>query len=240
MNEDLEDSAATHALNALPGEETIPLEAILRSDEDLGDEYDAHRRTAAQLVDGFTDVVPAPSGDLWDRIAHEVGFSRTAPPEGTQPSQPQARSAFRRWVPILMSAAALAVAVALTVGLATSNGEPPDLEAMAVATADLPGSLTVTLADPTGGDVNAQAVVASDGQAYIDGGLLPTLPENRTYQLWAIVEDRVVSVGLMGNRPAVSAFRVEGRLAGLAISEEMLGGVAVSETDPVAVWLDEA
>jgi hypothetical protein len=139
-----------------------------------------------------------------------------------------------------MSAAALAVAAAVTVGLVASGSETPDLEAMAATMADLPGSLTVTLADPAGSGVNAEAVVARDGQAYIDGAELPTLPENRTYQLWAIVEDRVVSVGLMGNRPAVSSFRVEGRLAGLAISEEKLGGVAVSETDPVAVWLDEA
>ena len=76
--------------------------------------------------------------------------------------------------------------------------------------------------------------------AVIDGSALPTLPENRTYQLWAIVGERVISVGVMGNRPEITAFRVEGQLAGLAISEEILGGVVVSEQDPVGVWLDEA
>jgi hypothetical protein len=55
-----------------------------------------------------------------------------------------------------------------------------------------------------------------------------------------LLGERVISVGIMGNRPEISAFRVEGQLAGLAISEEILGGVVVSEQDPVGVWLDEA
>ena len=240
MTEDLEDSVAAHALNAVPGEESLPVEAALRSDEDLSDQYDAHRRIAGQLVDGFSDVVPAPSPDLWGRIAHEAGFGPAAPPRTTHPSPGRARFSLRRWSPLLVGAAALVVAAAITAGLISARSEPPDLDAMAAAAADLPGSLTVTLTGPTGSDVSAEAVVASNGQAFIDGARLPTLPENRTYQLWAIVEDRVVSVGIMGNRPTVSSFRVEGRLAGLAVSEEKLGGVAVSETDPVAVWLDEA
>jgi hypothetical protein len=239
MTEDVEDSVAAHALNAVPGEESLPVEAALRSDEELSDQYDAHRRIAGQLVDGFSDVVPAPSPDLWGRIAHEAGFGPAAPPRTTHPSPGRARFSLRIWSPLVVGAAALVVAAAITAGLISATSEPPNLDAMAAAAADLPGSLTVTLTDPTGSDV-AEAVVASNGQAFIDGARLPTLPENRTYQLWAIVEDRVVSVGIMGNRPTVSSFRVEGRLAGLAVSEEKLGGVAVSETDPVAVWLDGA
>lgn len=41
----------------------------------------------------------------------------------------------------------------------------------------------------------------TSGEGFIDAGDLPTLALNRTYQLWAIVGDRVISVGLIA-RPA--------------------------------------
>ena len=100
--------------------------------------------------------------------------------------------------------------------------------------------INAELVNPTAGGAVADVKVTTEGEGFIEGSALPTLAENRTYQLWAIVGERVISVGIMGNRPEISAFRVEGQLAGLAISEEILGGVVVSEQDPVGVWLDEA
>jgi len=132
------------------------------------------------------------------------------------------------------------VVVSLTAGLLSTRGEPAGLEALALASADLPGSINAELVNPTAGGAVADVIVTTEGEGFIDGSALPTLAENRTYQLWAIVGERVISVGIMGNRPEISAFRVEGQLAGLAISEEILGGVVVSEQDPVGVWLDEA
>jgi len=58
--------------------------------------------------------------------------------------------------------------------------------------------------------------------------------------LWAVVEDRVVSAGVMGPRPSTFAFRVEGGFDALAITEEVLGGVVASENDPIAIWLEDA
>jgi anti-sigma-K factor RskA len=236
MSEDHEDSAAAHALNALPADESLSLDAAMELDPDLRADYEAHRAVAAELVEGFSDVVPAQSPHLWDRIAESAGFA----PEVQGSSSPGLSSRFRRWAPIFVGTAALAVAIAMSANLLMSRSQTPGLDAVAGATADLPGSITVTLVDPAGGTNTAEAVVSPTGQGFVDGERLPTLPENRTYQLWAIIEDRVVSVGLMGNRPSLSAFRVEGPLAGLAISAEKLGGVVVSETEPVAVWLDQA
>ena len=146
----------------------------------------------------------------------------------------------RRGVPIIAGIAAVLVVVSLTAGLLSTRGEPAGLEALALASADLPGSINAELVNPTAGGAVADVIVTTEGEGFIDGSALPTLAENRTYQLWAIVGERVISVGIMGNRPEISAFRVEGQLAGLAISEEILGGVVVSEQDPVGVWLDEA
>lgn len=241
-SDQLDDAAAAHALNALPEDERDLVETAIGFDEELNSHYEAHRRIAAELVEGFSDVVPAASPDLWDRIAVAAGLEASPglPPAGAPDVEATGRSPWRRLAPIVGSIAAAAVAVSLTTGLLANRSEPEGLEALALASEELPGSLTVDLLDPTAGTAVADVVVTTSGEGFIDGSDLPTLPENRTYQLWAIVGDRVISVGLMGNRPDITAFRVEGQLAGLAISEEVLGGVAVSEQDPVGVWLDQA
>lgn len=238
MSHNLDDSVAAHALNALPADESALVEAAIGFDEELKDDYESYRQVAAELVEGFSDVVPAASPQLWDRIALAAGLATSpglSPADAETPSEP---SRWHRFAPILLGAAAVAIAVAATAGVMANQNDPEDLEALAAASVELPGSLSVSLVDPAGGPAAVDAVVTTDGQGFIDGSSLPTLPENRTYQLWAIVGERVISVGIMGNRPETSAFRVEGQLAGLAISEEILGGVVVSEQEPVALWLD--
>ena len=240
MSNNLDDSVAAHALNALPADESALVEAAIGFDEELKKDYQSYEQVAAELVEGFSDVVPAASPQLWDRIALAAGLATSpdlSPADAQTPARPSRR---RRVTPILMGVAAVAIAVAPTAGVMANRTEPEGLEAMAAASVELPGSLSVSLVGPAGGPAEVDAVVTTDGQGFIDGSSLPTLPENRTYQLWAIVGERVISVGIMGNRPEVSAFRVEGQLAGLAISEEILGGVVVSEQEPVAVWLDTA
>lgn len=240
MSDQLDDNVAAHALNALPEDERDLVETAIVFDEELNSHYEAHRRIAAELVEGFSDVVPAASPGLWDRIALEAGLATSPDPSSADAGTSLKWSKWRRFAPIIGGVAAVLVAVSLTAGLLATRSEPVGLEALALASADLPGSINAELVDPTAGTAVAGVVVTTEGEGFIDGSALPTLAENRTYQLWAIVGDRVISVGIMGNRPETSAFRVEGQLAGLAISEEILGGVVVSEQDPVGIWLDEA
>ena len=240
MTDQLDDSVAAHALNALPEDERDLVETAIGFDEELNSHYEAHRRIAAELVEGFSDVVPAASPELWDRIALEAGLATSPDPSSADATDTPTSSKWRRLTPIVAAIAAVLVAVTLTAGVFSTRSEPAGLEALALTSADLPGSINAELLDPTAGTTVADVVVTTDGEGFIDGSALPTLAENRTYQLWAIVGERVISVGIMGNRPEISAFRVEGQLAGLAISEEILGGVVVSEQDPVGVWLDQA
>ena len=240
MSDQLDDSVAAHALNALPEDERDLVETAIAFDEELNSHYEAHRRIAAELVEGFSDVVPAASPDLWDRIALEAGLVTSPDPSSADATATPSPPKWRRFAPIVAGIAAVLVAVSLTAGVLSVRSEPAGLEALALASVDLPGSINAELVDPTAGVKVADVVVTSDGDGFIDGSALPTLAENRTYQLWAIVGERVISVGVMGNRPETTAFRVEGQLAGLAISEEILGGVVVSEQDPVGIWLDEA
>ena len=240
MTDQLDDSVAAHALNALPEDERDLVETAIGFDEELNLHYEVHRRIAAELVEGFSDVVPAASPDLWDRIALEAGLVTSPDPSSADATVTPTSFKWRRLTPIVAGIAAVLVAVSLTAGVLSTRSEPAGLEALAASSADLPGSINAELVDPTAGTAVADVVVTTDGEGFIDGSALPTLAENRTYQLWAIVGERVISVGIMGNRPEISSFRVEGQLAGLAISEEILGGVVVSEQDPVGIWLDQA
>lgn len=92
------------------------------------------------------------------------------------------------------------------------------------------------LVDPSTGAVRMTVQVTPDGTGSVTSVSLPTLDEDSTYQLWSVVGDEVVSVGLLGHDPAESPLRIEGDPAVLALTIEQAGGVAVSTQDPVAVW----
>jgi hypothetical protein len=79
MSGNLGASVAAHALNALPSDESALVEVAIGVDDDLRSEYDSYRRVAAELVEGFSDVVPAASPQLWRRIelAADLATPRT-------------------------------------------------------------------------------------------------------------------------------------------------------------------
>ena len=76
----------------------------------------------------------------------------------------------------------------------------------------------------------------SDGTSIAVNEGLPALPADQTYQLWSVVGDEIVSVGLLGSDPGEVPLRLESSPAVLALTVEVSGGVAVSSADPVAVW----
>jgi hypothetical protein len=63
---------------------------------------------------------------------------------------------------------------------------------------------------------------------------LGSLPAGRTYQLWALGGAEPISAGVLGPDPQIVAFNVDPGATGLAITEEVAGGVVASENDPVA------
>jgi anti-sigma-K factor RskA len=81
----------------------------------------------------------------------------------------------------------------------------------------------------------ADAVVLPDGSAYLVVHQLPSLAADQTYQLWAIVGDRKVSVGVLGREPSVAAFHVDANPALLAVTAEQAGGVTSTDKTPVIV-----
>ena len=106
-------------------------------------------------------------------------------------------------------------------------------QAALAAIAD-PSARRVHLRADNGG-AEADAVLLPDGQAFLVSSRLPALSADQTYQLWAVVGDQKISVGVLGAEPAVTAFRYSAEPAALAITAEKAGGVVASQHAPVVL-----
>ena len=63
---------------------------------------------------------------------------------------------------------------------------------------------------------------------------LPALPDDRTYQLWGVIDGKVISLGVLGASPKVVAFPADKALATLVLTDEARGGVPVSAQPALA------
>ena len=176
-----------------------------------------------------------------DRIVATIDGSGEVAPELASVRDIQKQRRFTRWT-ATMAFAALALALLLGVSvyqLQEERGTAPT-EAAIQDLLDDPNSTLATL--EAAGEVAAEAriVLGDDGVGYVYADSLPAIDASRTYQLWAIVDDRVISAGVLGNDPDNSPFQVVGEVAGFAITEEVAGGVPVSEGETIAVWLRNA
>jgi hypothetical protein len=166
--------------------------------------------------------------------------SPNEPPRSVMPGR-RATPRRRRWLVGVAGAAAAIVIAVLSVAVVHRGNELDRLRG-GVGSA-LEHGYDQALADPrshtvqlqsSDGLLHAQAVVEPGGQGFLSGQALPALPDGRVYQLWGVLDgDKVVSLGVMGSNPGVSAFSVDpSQLRALAITEEEPGGVAVTKNQP--------
>ncbi|MCU0309523.1 MAG: anti-sigma factor [Acidimicrobiales bacterium] len=156
-------------------------------------------------------------------------------------------SSRRRVTQVLVGAVSVAAAVILVLGIVVARQEDRiDEIGREVASVDMqraagqamadPAATKVALTPPAGGDAKATVVVLGDGAGFVLGTDLPPLLDDRTYQLWGIQGDRVISLGVLGSAPTVSAISTGGvGFTTYALTEEDPGGVPQSSNDPVAL-----
>ena len=207
---------------------------------------------AASVLTG--DMPPAPA-DVWDGIAEQID----APQETNVVSLFRRTATVRTLTWVAGAAAALAVGLgAVLVGQTSRIGDlTTQLAAQEQQIATLVASsqieplqqaVTAALSNPqaTVADLAAEdsaddmlVVILPDGTGYIYRSSLEALPEDFTYQLWAVVNDQVISAGILGPSPNVVPFHVDPRgLQGLVITREVAGGVEKSQAEPVVAWFD--
>jgi Anti-sigma-K factor rskA len=140
---------------------------------------------------------------------------------------PTVRPRYARYVkwaiPVAGAIAAALVAVAL---VSVRADDSPSAAERALASAPVKASLT--------GDGTGPVRVGIDGATgYLDASTLPELADDRTYQLWGVLGQQVVNLGVLGRHPGTVTFAVDAELDALAITDETRGGVLASDRDPV-------
>jgi anti-sigma-K factor RskA len=239
-----------YALDAVDGDECAALEEHLETCPRCRAELDTLREVAAAMGNS---VEPLPEG-LWAQIAANLPERQDdeepppmprLTPEGRSPFRAPAdgRRRRRRTLVTTMSAiavAAAAVAAVLGIGLIRADNKVSGLQS---AQAARPSSVTAALHTPghrlvaldtTARTEVAQVVVVPSGQGYLVSSKLPPLGRGQTYQLWGIVGQRTISLGLLGDSPRQAAFTMAGSTwpSRLSITAEPAGG-AVAPTGPI-------
>ena len=240
---EIEELIGVYALDAVDDDERNAVERHLAVCARCRAELVEHREVAALLA---YDGAPAPT-DLWDRIV--VSLEEPPPAMRLKLDDPaevvplESRRRTNRGRGLYLAIAGIAAAVALVLGLVVvrQHDDGPGqlaLSALAEQARATPGSTTATLRPPSGETgVDAVAIVTPDGQGYLEAGNLPALPADRTYQLWGVVDDQAISLGVLGTNPDITAFQVDdaNRVAAYAITDEAAGGVIASQNQPVVV-----
>ncbi len=242
----IQELLGVYALDAIDPVERGTVDRHLQRCSECRSEVAQHRNVAAKLA---TNERSAPT-DLWPPIADKIA-TRGRAPETAAPSKRRSL----RPVAVAASIAVLgAVALVQSVRLDDANAQldserealaaleeqtaRPGLDQVVSAAMGRPGTQLVSLGSDSSA-ANAIIVLMPDGTGYLSQHTLQPLPADRTYQLWAIVNGRVISAGVLGPDPDVVPFRIDAHgFEGFAITEEAIGGVVASENAPVVAWLE--
>jgi hypothetical protein len=190
-----------------------------------------------------------------DRSEGQIAYDDpSAGPAGRLPSDvvPMAEARSRRrsarraaTIATIAAAAAAVVAVVLGVQVDHLHHQVSSLQARS----PLSAAEQSALADPSTKKVQLTAapsssgppaatvtvVLTRSGTGFVEAGGLSSLPSDQTYQLWGVIGDRTISLGLLGSHPGVTPFSVAGSTAvsAFAITAERAGGVEHSSHQPV-------
>ncbi len=233
---ELDSLLGAYALDAVDDDERRRVERYLRSNPRAAAEVSEHREVATMLA--FTGM-DAPAG-LWSKIAAEIDSDAPEPgPELAKVFALDGNERRRETPWMLAAAAALVVALVGAVailGFGARSSDDPVADAYERAVDDQ-GSLQAELV-ADGSTATAVGVIDPNGRGYLDAGDLPALGDEQTYQLWGVLADSgdVVSLGILGPRPDLETFTVDGAVAALAVTIERSPGV-VSDGNPDGAYV---
>lgn len=234
---ELDELLPLYALDALDGEELEQVARYVTRDDDARAEVESLREALSFLPPRD----PRAPDTLWAGIEGALDAPAAqveAPPlrlvSGDAPVERETRRGRR--VVAMLAAAAVVLAVVLGVQVvrqqeriddlaAEMHRDPMEQQAMAARGAN---DAHVIALDAMHGDGGAEVVMLPDGTGYLMGRELPALDAGRTYQLWAKVGDgetaRMVSLGVLGQEPGISAFRLAAEPTMFEVTTEPASG----------------
>ncbi len=204
--EEFRDLAAGHALNALSAEDEMRFQELLAAHPAWSTIVATDLDTAAALGDGVVDVVPRPQvrDALLAKITsvpQDVPVTEEAPAPEAAPAQRRSRS--RMWFAL---AASLAFILALGIGglslgrlLTPEDGAQVALEQIQ----DAPDaqSASVTLDDGASATAHWSA---STGRAVLVTDGMPTLENDKTFEMWLIRDGSPLPAGTFSSDDPVA------------------------------------
>ncbi len=220
---------AAFSLDAVEHDESVLIQEHVALCPRCQAEVDAHHEVAAALG---TSVVPLP-GELWEGISRRLsgsdhllespcpGQSHLAPTMPVASRHRWARSLHASRARFITAASAAvgaaALATVLGISLANANNQVAHLQGAIgeaahteiVAAMETPGHTIVNLTSVRHRDV-AQFVLLPNGRGYLVMSSLPRLPSAETYQLWGLIDNKTISLGLLGRAPHFATFTSAG------------------------------
>jgi anti-sigma-K factor RskA len=249
-HEHVSELLAPFVLHAVSPEQSEQIERHLLNCPRCQAEFDALQEVTSALGNS---VAPLPEG-LWNKISDHLPSSHNnaraeIPTEMFHGLDKRFGLRMRRqgglvngWMAAATTAGAAAAAAALGVIFVhadESSSRQPSQGASSswavVAALEAPGHRVVNLGDSAERRL-AQFVVVN-GHGYLVSSSLPTLKDDETYQLWGIVGNQPISLGLLGRSPDQSMFTLVGNPSSavqLGVSVEPTGGSVVPTTPMLA------
>ncbi|MFD9701575.1 anti-sigma factor domain-containing protein [Lentzea sp. NPDC059081] len=234
---DLHTLTGVYAVDALSGPERAEFEAHLPHCSSCAEEVAGLQATAAALG---AVTAEAPPAHLRAKVLAGVTSTRQLPPETPAPVAPVvALPTQSRWLvrgSVLAAAASVLVAVVVGVQGVQDRQELDALRESAAGygqVSDLLNAPDAKLLNDAGSAGGHGTVVMSPSRnkaVFLADGL-PSLPADRTYQLWVVEPGGPRSAGLLQNDPVVADGLANARA--LALTVEPSGGSAAPTTAPV-------
>jgi anti-sigma-K factor RskA len=218
MSIDLHTLSGAYALNALSPDEAAEFATHLEQCPSCREEVEGLQDVAARL--GAVEATPPPSA-LRARILAAADQQPQLPPKVT----PIEMARSRRWVPRVASAAAAVVLIAAAVLGITRPWESNPTSNVAAPVSQVfkaPDAHTATVTTANGGRLRV-ATSAERGEMAVETRGLPKL-DHRTYQMWAVRNDRATSVGLIEDLKAGKVMPIPAAGTTVAITVEPAGG----------------
>lgn len=252
-HQEIQEILGAFALHAVEDEEAFLVERHVEACEECRHELERHLDVAS-LLSTTERFAPA---ELWESIAGQIPRNQERSQVAPRSPDNNVVTLRQRFVKPLAAAAVLAIVGAsafqsirlntvsdqlaaerIRVAALTEQLDRPPLDAAVAQALARTESRLVTLGSQVSGS-NAIIVLMPDGTGYLAEHTLQPLPDDRTYQLWAVIDGKIISAGILGSNPGVVPFRIDLQgFAGFAITEEAVGGVESSQNDPVIAWLE--
>ncbi|HUR49272.1 MAG TPA: anti-sigma factor [Acidimicrobiales bacterium] len=230
QHERIQELLGVYAADAVEPSEAKEVERHLQTCAECQAEVTEHRETLALLAPAKSQLrLPA---------FNELGLDLSTPLASVTPLRAPKRTVPAWTMSVAAALVFLVAAVAVTQArraddLSTQLARSSTAAVAAQALAD-PAARRLTL-ETESGEALADVALLADGRGYLVPRDLPELSADQTYQLWALKGPERTSLVVAGSRPEVLAFRASPDIDGLALTQEVAGGVPQPTKNPVAV-----